>query len=59
MFLCFFRFAYVEFDTADEVKDAVENKQGVECGDRKLYLDYAGGSSRQRRGFRDGNFFFS
>ncbi|GAB1602911.1 nucleolin-like isoform X3 [Argonauta hians] len=44
-------FAYVEFDSADDVKDAVENKQGVECGDRKLFLDYATSSSR--RSYRD------
>ncbi|XP_052824163.1 nucleolin isoform X2 [Octopus bimaculoides] len=47
-------FAYIEFSSAEEVKDAVENKQGVACGDQKLFLDYASGSSKKRRGgFRD------
>ncbi|XP_029636667.1 nucleolin isoform X2 [Octopus sinensis] len=47
-------FAYIEFSSAEEVKDAVENKQGVECGDQKLFLDYASGSSKnRRRGFND------
>ncbi|XP_029636317.1 nucleolin [Octopus sinensis] len=52
-------FAYIEFESSDSVKDAVENKQGIEVGDRQLYLDYAGSSSRSdsqprgRGGYRD------
>eukprot|EP00106_Octopus_bimaculoides_P012112 XP_014779554.1 PREDICTED: nucleolin-like isoform X2 [Octopus bimaculoides] len=52
-------FAYVEFESSDNVKDALENKQGVECGDQRLLLDYANSpktdysQQRGRGGFRD------
>ncbi|GAB1602910.1 nucleolin-like isoform X3 [Argonauta hians] len=46
-------FAYIEFESSEEVKDAVQCKQGIECGDRKLFLDYAEGSSQKKRGSRN------
>ncbi|GAB1602912.1 nucleolin-like isoform X1 [Argonauta hians] len=51
-------FAYVEFNDAETVNNAINKNQGVEISDRSLFLDHAGRSrsdnnQRQRKSYDD------
>lgn len=42
----FLRFAFVQFETAEEVKEAIEKHQGVEIEGRAVFLDFQGSGKR-------------
>jgi RNA recognition motif-containing protein len=49
-----FRFAFVEFSSAEEAKAAIENESGYELGGQSLVVDFSGNKSQNQRGGRGG-----
>ncbi len=47
-FIFFCRFAYVQFNDAANVKEAIDNHQGIDYDGRPLYLDYSSGGPQKR-----------
>jgi nucleolin len=45
-----FRFAFVEFSSAEEAKAAIENESGYELGGQSLVVDFSGNKSQNQRG---------